>query len=75
MFENDKILVYYHSRKGIEAAAMREGKCHIYLNEEERKQIIISPINLKNKLLDEGRYTDAVDDVICKVLSSKKIKI
>ena len=26
----------------------------------------------KNKLIEQGRYTDAVDDVLCKVLSTKK---
>lgn len=29
----------------------------------------------KNKLIEQGRYTDAVDDVLCKVLSAKKRKL
>ena len=29
---------------------------------------------LKNSLIAQGRYTDGVDDVLCKVLSAKKRK-
>ena len=48
---------------------------HIYLNADEQKQIIISLLNLKNHLIEQGKYTDAVDDILCKVLSAKKRKI
>ena len=48
---------------------------HIYLNADEQKQIIISLLNLKNRLIEQGKYTDAVDDILCKVLSAKKRKI
>lgn len=51
---------------------MREKKYHIYLTAEEQSRVIQSLIRLKNVLLEQGRYTDAVDDVICKVLSAKK---
>ena len=32
-------------------------------------------IELKNNLAAQGRYTDAVDDVLCKVLEAKKKKL
>ena len=51
---------------------MREKTYHLYLNEEERSQVIQSLIALKNNLAAQGRYTDAVDDVLCKVLEAKK---
>ena len=51
---------------------MREKKYHIYLTAEEQSRVIQSLIRLKNNLITEGRYTDAVDDVLCKVLSAKK---
>lgn len=51
---------------------MREKKYHIYLTAEERSRVIQSLIRLKNELLEQGRYTDAVDDVLCKVLAAKK---
>ena len=51
---------------------MREPKYHIYMNEEERSRVIQSLISLKNDLLEQGRYTDAVDDVLCKFIKAKK---
>ena len=51
---------------------MREKKYHIYLTAEERSRVIQSLIRLKNELLEQGRYTDTVDDVLCKVLAAKK---
>ena len=46
---------------------MREKTYHLYLNEEERSRVIQLLIELKNNLAAQGRYTDAVDDVLCKV--------
>ena len=51
---------------------MREKKYHIYLTAEEQSRVIQPLIRLKNQLLEQGKYTDAVDDVLCKVLSVKK---
>ena len=56
----------------LEEQPMREKKYHIYLTAEEQSRVIQSLIRLKNELLEQGRYTDAVDDVLCKVLSAKK---
>mgnify|MGYP000681899873 FL=1 len=53
---------------------MKGEKYHIYLSTKERNEIVAFLINLKNKLIEQGRYTDAVDDVLCKVLSAKKRK-
>ena len=47
-------------------------KYHIYLTDEEYSHVIQSLIGLKNDLIAQGRYTDAVDDVLCKFLSAKK---
>ena len=54
---------------------MREKTYHLYLNEEERSRVIQSLIELKNNLAAQGRYTDVVDDVLCKVLGAKKKKL
>lgn len=54
---------------------MREKKYHIYLTDDEQSRAIQSLINLKNNLIAQGRYTDAVDDVLCKVLTAKKKKV
>ena len=51
---------------------MREKKYHIYLTDDEQSRVIQSLINLK---IVQGRYTDAVDEVLLKVLSAKKKKL
>ena len=59
----------------MEEAPVREEKFHIYLNDDEYSRVIQSLIRLKNSLIAQGRYTDAVDDILCKVLSAKKRKV
>lgn len=54
---------------------MRERKYHLYLRDEEYRETVGALIRLKNRLLEQGRYTDAVDDVLCKMLKSKKKKV
>lgn len=54
---------------------MREEKFHIYLNDDEYGRVIQSLIRLKDSLIVQGRYTDGVDDVLCKVMSAKKRKL
>ena len=53
---------------------MKEQKYHLYLSKEEYSEVLKSLIRLKNSLIAQGRYTDAVDDTLCKVLSAKKRK-
>ena len=54
---------------------MREKKYHLYLTADEQSKVIQSLKDLKNNLIAQGRYTDAVDDVLLKVLSAKKKKL
>ena len=54
---------------------MKEEKFHIYLNDDEYSRMIQSLIRLKNSLISQGRYTDGVDDVLCKVMLAKKRKL
>ena len=54
---------------------MREEKFHIYLNDDEYSRLIQSLIRLKNSLTAQGRYTDGVDDILCKMISAKKRKL
>lgn len=54
---------------------MKTEKYHIYLSTRERNEMVASLINLKNKLIEQGRYTDAVDDVLFKALKTKRKKI
>ena len=54
---------------------MRRTKYHIYLISEERRLLINSLINLKNRLIAEGKYTDLVDEVLVKSANAKVKKI
>jgi hypothetical protein len=53
---------------------LKEQKYHLYLSNDEYSRLIQSLIRLKNSLIAQGRYTDGVDDVLCKVLLAKKRK-
>ena len=56
---------------------MKDTKYHVYINSEERRLLISSLNDLRNKLIDEGRYTDLVDEVLIKSTNAKikKIKV
>ena len=54
---------------------MREPTFHIYLDESEYSRVINSLVSLKNSLIQQGGYTDAVDDVLCKFLKAKQKKV
>ena len=54
---------------------MREQKYHLYLSDEEYRSLLQSLVRLKNNLIAQDRYTDAVDDILLKAPSSKKRKI
>lgn len=47
-------------------------KCYIKLTEQERSQIIHSLIDKNNAFMARSRYTDAVDEVILRLMKAKK---
>ena len=56
---------------------MREKRSHLYLDGHERSILLHSLVELKNQLIQQGRYTDPVDELIVKVTTArtKRIKI
>jgi len=56
---------------------MREKFNHLYLDSHERKLLMHSLVELKNQLIQQGRYTDCVDELIFKVINAptKRMKI
>lgn len=54
---------------------MKEQKYHIYLTNQERSEIIESLIDFKNLHMQQGKYADAVDEVLVKVIRAKKKKL
>lgn len=55
---------------------MRETKYHIYLDSQERTLLLHSLVELKNQLIQQGRYTDPVDELIFTVSNApvKRLK-
>lgn len=54
---------------------MRTPKYYLYLTDEEYSLVLRSLVSLKNNLIREDRYTDAVDELIIKLSKAKKKKV
>ena len=56
---------------------MREKKNHLYVDSRERSILLHSLVELKNQLIQQGGYTDCVDELIFKVVNApvKRMKI
>lgn len=46
---------------------LREKKLRLELDSQERSILLRSLVDMKNRMMKQGRYTDCVDDVILKV--------
>ena len=49
-------------------------KYYLALNDQERRFVIESLNQLRNKLIVDGKYTDAVDEVLIKIIGAKQKK-
>ena len=58
-------------------AFMRENTNHLYVDSQERNLLLHSLVELKNQLIQQGRYTDCVDELIIKVIHApvKKLRV
>ena len=65
--------MYTESKQG--GVEMKVQKYHIYLTNQERSEIIESLIDFKSLCMQQGKYTDAVDEVLVKVIRAKKKKL
>ena len=56
---------------------MKEKKNYLYVDTKERTLRLHSLVELKNQLIQQGRYTDCVDELIFKVINAptKRMKI
>lgn len=54
---------------------MRSPKYHLYLTQDERRMIERSLIELRNRLISEGKYTDVIDELFVKFTKAKVKKI
>ena len=54
---------------------MLKKKRYLYLDEIEHSILIKSLVQMKNRLIREGRFTDCVDELIMKALSAPEKRI
>ena len=54
---------------------MKENKYYIALDDFERRMVVNCMNEMRNKLIAEGKYTDALDEVILKVIHSKQKRL
>ena len=54
---------------------MRNPKYHLYLTQDERRMIVGSLIELRNRLISEGKYTNIIDELLVKFTKAKVKKI
>ena len=50
---------------------MKEKKYYIALDDFERRVVVNCVNEMRNKLIADGKYTDALDEVLLKVIHSK----
>ena len=58
-----------------EVDTMFQKKRYLYLSEAEYSILVNSLIQLKNKLIQQNRFTDCVDELLLKIVSSPTVKI
>ena len=51
---------------------MRNKYYYINLNDREYLDVLSSLMNKRNKLIQSGKYTDGIDEVIMKIKTAKK---
>ena len=54
---------------------MKEKKYYIALDDFECRVVVNCLNEMRNKLIAEGKYTDALDEVILKVIHSKQKRL
>ena len=54
---------------------MRDKKYYIALDDFERRVIVNCLNEMRNNLIANGKYTDALDEVILKVIHSKQKRL
>lgn len=51
---------------------MRDEKSYIALDDFERRVIVDCMNEMRNKLIADSKYTDAVDEVLLKIIDAKQ---
>ena len=54
---------------------MKDKKYYIALDDFERRVVVNCMNEMRNKLITDGKYTDALDEVLLKIIHSKQKKL
>ena len=54
---------------------MKEKKYYIALDDFERRVVVNCMNEMRNKHIADGKYTDALDEVLLKIIRSKQKKL
>ena len=54
---------------------MKEKKYYIALDDFERRIVVNCMNEMRNKLIADGKYTDALDEVLLKIIHAKQKKL
>ncbi len=54
---------------------MREKKIRMNFSAEERRLLLQALVELKNQVIRQGGYGDCIDELIFKVVNSKKVRV
>ena len=54
---------------------MKEKKYYIALDDFERRVVVNCMNEMRNKLIADGKYTDALEEVLLKIIRSKQKKL
>ena len=54
---------------------MKEKKYYIALDDFERRVVVNCMNEMRNKLIADGKHTDALDEVLLKIIHSKQKKL
>lgn len=53
---------------------MRDEKSYIALDDFEHRIVVVCMNEMRNKLIADSKYTDAVDEVLLKIIDAKQKK-
>lgn len=72
-----RLPLFYIMKEKRTVEIMREKLNHLYVDSKEKTILLLSLVELKNQLIQQGRYTDPVDELIFKISNApiKKLKV
>ena len=62
----DRVFVMYTAEKGLDKGGAVMSKTKYRFTYDEVRVIVLALVELKNQLIQEGRYTDPIDELLVK---------